>query len=441
MINFQERLLKWRWWVITILAVAIVIFEILESPHLANFYIHLTEIILYWIFLAILGVLVELLAINVNAKTRAVKLLEFEQSLSFQLAQAKDWDDLIDNVVQNLASVTDPLYLYLLTFDHHIEKYETVAEKSFGEIPPPALSAQLSRLCLGCKFNTLESQSTTRLCTDCDVKKFNLPKSYNLYCLPLNYGAARVGFIYVYMPQDKYLSEDQLDTLDKIHDSIAVALFTALQRCELDEIRLAEATQAERHSLSRDLHDTLSQNLAFLRMQLEQMSMDGFPADGRDIKPQLVQMSRIADESLDIIRGTLATLNADATPMLTNLLLDHSRKVSERANFPVDLATKGQPRPLLPTARRQVFYIFREALSNVEKHAQATRVDVNMIWEDDDLVLKISDDGKGFNSHSVDAAHHYGLRIIQERAETLGGRFEIHTSPGKGTEISLHIPV
>ena len=99
------------------------------------------------------------------------------------------------------------------------------------------------------------------------------------------------------------------------------------------------------------------------------------------------------------------------------------------------------PYKRLAVIQRQIFFVFREALSNVEKHAQATQADVKMIWGNDDLVIKISDNGKGFIPDSVDSANHFGLRYMKERTELISGKFDLCTAPGEGTRVFLHLPV
>jgi signal transduction histidine kinase len=440
-IGSAEPLLKYRWWFLGAVGAVIIVLELYEYQSQSPMHVHAMEVLLYWLLLVSLGILVELLIGNVDVKTRAIKLLELEQSFSFQLALANDWDDLIDLIVDNLISITEPQYLYLLTYNTLTNQYEFVADKGQEKSPPPAIHTQIPSLCLNCPHNDIQRQPTVELCRDCDVKEYCVPESLSLYCLPLNYGAFHVGFIYIMPPEGKLLTEEQIDILNKIQDDIAISLFTVRQRNELDEIRIKEVALTERRDLSRDLHDNLSQKLAVLRMKFDLLTSDDTSLDANEIKFHLEQMRSVADESYDIVRGTLVTLDSEAVPILSKLLIDQSKKVANRANIKIKVIDEGQPRPIPPNVQRQVFFVFREALSNVEKHAQATQADVRMVWGNDDLIIKISDNGQGFIPDSVDAANHFGLRYMKERTELVRGQFNLCSTPGGGTEISLHLPV
>jgi signal transduction histidine kinase len=88
---------------------------------------------------------------------------------------------------------------------------------------------------------------------------------------------------------------------------------------------------------------------------------------------------------------------------------------------------------------RQLFYIFREILNNVEKHAHATQVGIKMTWNHDCLHLVVSDNGKGFNQNEIQYSH-YGLRFMRERTELLNGRLLVQSAVDSGTTVTLEVP-
>jgi signal transduction histidine kinase len=89
---------------------------------------------------------------------------------------------------------------------------------------------------------------------------------------------------------------------------------------------------------------------------------------------------------------------------------------------------------------RQLFYIFRESLTNVEKHAQASRVAVQICWEENDLRMYVEDDGRGFDLLDTPSGSHYGLKFMRERAELLKGSLSIHSAVGSGTKLEACVP-
>ena len=108
----------------------------------------------------------------------------------------------------------------------------------------------------------------------------------------------------------------------------------------------------------------------------------------------------------------------------------------------VDFEATGAAVPLAPDDQLQVMHILQEALSNVRKHAGATRVDV-ALERGPDYAITVRDNGRGFDlgGSRGKAADHVGLKIMDERAARIGGRVSVRSRPGAGTEVELHLPV
>jgi signal transduction histidine kinase len=106
----------------------------------------------------------------------------------------------------------------------------------------------------------------------------------------------------------------------------------------------------------------------------------------------------------------------------------------------IDFRTHGKPSALAPDVQRAVFYAFEESLSNAEKHAQASRIDILADWSTDRLKLTISDDGIGFDPHAVNTDRHFGMEILNERMAKVNGRITLTTSENTGTVVSIRVP-
>ena len=89
---------------------------------------------------------------------------------------------------------------------------------------------------------------------------------------------------------------------------------------------------------------------------------------------------------------------------------------------------------------RQLFYIFREILSNIEKHAQASQVTIEMLWEAGHLKLLVGDNGKGFDVNEAQFGGHYGLKFMRERVQVLNGSLTLQSDPKLGTHVAVLIP-
>jgi signal transduction histidine kinase len=124
----------------------------------------------------------------------------------------------------------------------------------------------------------------------------------------------------------------------------------------------------------------------------------------------------------------------------TTTELEHARKISRRANFEIDFKTIGKPAPLSIDVNRAIFYVFEEALSNTEKYAQASKVNVLAEWGEDSFDLTISDNGIGFDPDKVDADQHFGLEILHERMDKVSGQVTLSSSEDSGTTVFVRVP-
>jgi nitrate/nitrite-specific signal transduction histidine kinase len=100
----------------------------------------------------------------------------------------------------------------------------------------------------------------------------------------------------------------------------------------------------------------------------------------------------------------------------------------------------GVTRRLPPAYQRQILFIFREIIANIERHASAKEVRINLSWEKEWLALKVQDDGRGFDPQVWKLPGHLGMNIINERATEIGGEFKVRSELELGTEVLLIVP-
>ena len=191
--------------------------------------------------------------------------------------------------------------------------------------------------------------------------------------------------------------------------------------------------------IARDLHDTLGQNISYLRMKLDHLAERKIKKQA-EMQMEIQEMARAANESYDLMRGTLAVLQSEHSTDLFRLFTRHAEQIEERSAFKINFSSQGEPKFIPAKRMRQLFYIFREILSNIEKHANATEVCMNFDWNHEDLELGVSDNGRGFDVHKVQYGSHYGLRFMRERVELLNGSLTLQSGPGSGTNIKLQVP-
>ncbi|MFQ5576548.1 MAG: PAS domain S-box protein [Anaerolineae bacterium] len=203
----------------------------------------------------------------------------------------------------------------------------------------------------------------------------------------------------------------------------------------------AAALEQERARISRDLHDGLAQMLGYLRLKLDSLTIDPTLQHLESIQTELAQTRDVADEAYDLVRNMLAAARPANAADLSKGLLAQAQTEGNRAGFKVNLTSRGRARPLAPVVQHQVLYLFQEALVNVAKHARARQVDLSLRWTSDTLTITLADDGRGFDTAGPQPEGHYGLLIMQERAEEIHGQIQIDSHPDRGTTITLRLPL
>jgi PAS domain S-box-containing protein len=202
-----------------------------------------------------------------------------------------------------------------------------------------------------------------------------------------------------------------------------------------------EALERERARIAQVLHDSLGQNLGYLHLKLDEFATKSTMSWGEDFQQQLSQMRDAADEAYELVRSMLAATRPANSTDLATALLALARSTGNRARFKVQLTSDGQTHPLSPIVQHQVLYLFQEALSNVEKHANARQVSLNLSWREKSLTITLLDDGLGFETSAPLSDDHFGLQIMQERAEEINGFLTIDSRPQLGTKLTLRLPL
>jgi signal transduction histidine kinase len=429
---------KGHWLIIVGVTFLILLFEIIELHYKDESFtdpFHLIELVVYFMILAVVGILVNYLEEAKNAKEHTLEVLNTKHRISLDLIKPEDWEYLTTKLVELPGKIAAVEASQLLIRNHHTGQLELITtwvhEDSTGKV-------NFDHDCQKC----IVKQENTRYSFQPCAQGSELGNSTLLereYCLPLVYADQLLAVIKV--KAAKELSPHQVEIFESIQPELSLALKASQEQNILSELQQTKTALAERHTISNYLHDNLSQNLAYLCLKLEQLSDDDDFHSISSVKTDIERMKETANQSYEIVRSTIETIYPKTTPRLINLFSEYAQKISQRAKFQISLTKEGDPLPILPEIQQAVFYVFQETLSNIEKYAQADQVDITILWREDSLSVTVADNGIGFDSQSVDGHKHFGLKIIQERIEKLNGQLEVISSENAGTTVTFSIPV
>jgi signal transduction histidine kinase len=205
---------------------------------------------------------------------------------------------------------------------------------------------------------------------------------------------------------------------------------------------LAAAREAgvldERQRLAGEIHDTLAQGLIGIIAQLEAAG-----ADGPERQRHLDSATRLARESLTEARRSVAAIAPAplAAARLPDAVADVATRWTDLTGVPAEVTTTGTARPLHPEVEVALLRTAQEALSNVAKHADASRAGLTLSYMDGEVTLDVVDDGAGFDpGRAATGPGGYGLTAMRRRVQRLAGSLAIESEPGSGTAISARLP-
>lgn len=195
----------------------------------------------------------------------------------------------------------------------------------------------------------------------------------------------------------------------------------------------------ERNRMARELHDTLAHTLSAMAVQLEAVRAV-WNHDQTSARSMIDHSLSMAREGLAEVRRTLQALRASPLEDLGLSLAIRSvaESMADRTGVKLDLDLPDHVSPPFPGFEQGLFRIAQEAIENVERHACATKLSVQLSVAGERWKLTIEDDGLGFEPDRVPEGH-FGLRGIRERAELLGGDFDCTSQPGQGTRLAVRI--
>ena len=204
-----------------------------------------------------------------------------------------------------------------------------------------------------------------------------------------------------------------------------------------------EERLAERTRIAGELHDTLLQGVLSACMQLH-VASESIPADS-PAKSRVAHVRAHMERVIDDARKSVLGLRGARTETVDDLKQAFSRIPDELGGakgISFHIALNGEPRPLRPLVRDEVYRIGRESLLNAFRHSEARSIEVEITYLDHELSVVVRDDGRGVDGSTLDLGRegHWGLPGMRERAERLGAQLALRSRTGSGTEVELIVP-
>ena len=222
-------------------------------------------------------------------------------------------------------------------------------------------------------------------------------------------------------------------------ERLAAAFRRLIERVECERRRggrlVLRAQEEERRRLARDLHDEVNQALTAILLRLEAVSQSA-PAQ---LAGELREVKALAARAMEELVGLARQLRPAALDDhgLVAAIDGQVRRFAEQTGMAAELDTSGNPEAVSDDGQLVVYRVTQEALANAARHSAARRVEVDLREDGDGVVLRVRDDGRGFDPARTEG---FGLLGMRERAELVGGRVRVDSRPGEGTRITVTVP-
>jgi len=245
-----------------------------------------------------------------------------------------------------------------------------------------------------------------------------------------------MGMLNLFFDTPRILPPSEIRLMESVGQHLGVAIENQRLVAREKEMAVSE----ERNLLAQELHDSIAQSLAFLNIQVQLLRNDLQQGQITTALQGLEQIREGVQESYDDVRELLVHFrtrvgNADLETAVRSALDKFEGQTGIRAVF----SHRGTMPEMTPEHVLQAMHIVQESLSNVRKHAKASRVDVELVC-DGECVLSISDNGNGFDVTCDAGDTHVGLSIMRERAHRIGAEMALESEHGKGTRVRLVLP-
>lgn len=391
---------------------------------------------------ATLQSLYEGLEAKVEVKTRRIEAqrvrLEALYKVSAFLAQAGSIDELARGFAQRVRAVMKADAATVRWSDDANQRYLMLASDCF---PQDLMEEERSLLAGACACGNLRPDARTRVIPilshdEAPVRHCAKVGYENMVSVPIRLQQRLLGEFNLFFRAPVLLSADEIELLD----ALASHLASSLEGLRADALDREAAVAEERAMLARNLHDSIAQSLAFLKIQVQLLRTAVQKGQASQMQGALDELDIGLRESIGDVRELLVHFRTRTnTDDIEQALQETLQKFQSQTGLPAQLQVHGQGLPLPPDVQVQVLHVVQEALSNVRKHAGAAQVGLEVAkgarWR-----FVVRDNGAGFDTQKHPGESHVGLNIMRERAGRIGAEVNVVSAAGQGTTVTLTLP-
>ena len=379
---------------------------------------------------------------KVQSKTQRIEAqrarLEALYEVSAFLARANSIEELSKGFSSRVRKVMKADAVAVRWSDEANQRYLMLATDSFPE------DMQEEERCLiagACACGNLKFDARTRvipiLSQEAAPMQHCARAGYtSLVSVPVRLQARLIGEVDLFFREEVLLSADEVELLD----ALASHLASALEGLRAAALEREAAVGEERSLLARELHDSIAQSLAFLKIQAQLLRTAVNRGQADKVQTSLNELDEGLRESIGDVRELLVHFRTrTSAENIEEALNETLQKFKHQTGLITRLELSGEGLPLPPDVQVQVLHVVQEALSNVRKHARATQV-ILSVEKGEAWRFTVEDDGVGFDSMASLDETHVGRKIMQERAGRIGAAVRVNTTPGQGTRLVLTLP-
>lgn len=293
-------------------------------------------------------------------------------------------------------------------------------------------------------------------------RTFSDMTAHGHYIVPLKTSDHLIGVMFLYTNTNPVWYKHSQEVLLSIGGLIADAIQKKKTDQELQEYRnhleslvdtrtnelrqlshkIQKIREEEKSRMSREVHDELGQSLTALKMDLFQLEKK-LPEENQDWHKRTQSMMDLVDTTIKSVQRIAMELRPPILDAfgLCDAIAWQAKEYEKRFSIKFDLNCLQSHYELDEDLKTTFFRVFQESITNVVRHAEASKVNVSMDQQNDQLVMKIRDNGKGIQKDQVEGSSSLGLIGIRERVRYWNGEVFFHGAPEKGTTVEIRIPV